>query len=293
MRIALLGLGLIGGSIARALHERGAPGPPGRIVAWSPSGEGPAAAAREGVIDEAAASPQAAITGAELIVLAGPARVCLDDLDRLAGPWAGAVAEDAVITDVASTKSAIVRRADALGLRFVGGHPMAGRETSGYGAARADLFEGRPWVVVAGAADPAAVERVEDLARAVGARPRHMAADVHDDAVAAISHVPLVLSAALVDAIAGVPDAPRAGWDAASELAATGFRDMTRLARGDVAMGSGIVTTNAAPIARHLRDLLDVLGGWLADLDGPDGPDPAAIDRRLRGARERLESDLR
>ena len=87
MRIALLGFGLIGGSIARALHERGTPGPAERIVAWSPSGDGPAVAAREGVIDEAAASPEAAIADADLVILAGPAPVCLEQLDQLAGPW--------------------------------------------------------------------------------------------------------------------------------------------------------------------------------------------------------------
>ena len=292
MRIALLGLGLIGGSIARALRERGSDGAFGsaRLIAWTPSGHGPAAAAGDGVIDEAAVSAEAAIAGADLVVLAGPAPVCLQQSDALAGPWRAALAPDAVITDVASTKAAIVGRAQTLGLRFVGGHPMAGRETSGYAAAKADLFEGRPWVVVpASGVDAAAVERVEGLARAVGARPRRMAADEHDAAVAAISHLPLVVAAALVDAVAGGADHTRDGWPIASELAATGWRDMTRLARGDVDMGSGIVTTNASQIAARLRDLVEVLEGWLAELEG-EAPDGDAITARLRAARDRLES---
>jgi prephenate dehydrogenase len=293
MRIALLGLGLIGGSIARALHEREASDPRPVVVAWSPSGDGPAAAVGDGVIDQAADSPEAAIADADLVVLAGPADACLDDLQRLAGPWRSVLATDAVITDVASTKSAIVGRAEALGLRFVGGHPMAGRETAGYAASRGDLFEGRPWVVVPATADVAAVERVEGLARAVGARPWRMDPGEHDEAVAAISHLPLVLAAALVDAVAGPPESKRDGWPSASELAGTGWRDMTRLARGDVAMGTGIVTTNAAPITDRLRDLVAVLEGWLADLDGQDGPDREAVERRLGAARERLESDPR
>ena len=293
MRIALLGLGLIGGSIARALHERGMSDPDTGVVAWSPSSDGPRAAARDGVIEQATPSPETAIAGADLIVLAGPAPACLEQLDQLAGPWAPALAEDAVITDVASTKSAIVARAQELGLRFVGGHPMAGRETAGFGSADPALFEGRPWVIVPGAADEAAITRVEDLARAVGARPRRMDPDDHDAAVAGISHLPLVLAAALVEAVAGPPDAPRDGWTDASGLTATGWRDMTRLARGDTVMGSGMLTTNALPIAARVRDLIAILDGWLGDLDRPDGPDAEAIDRRLRAARERLEAETR
>lgn len=293
MRIALLGLGLIGGSIARALRGR-APGGAldgASIVAWTPSGDGPTTAASEGVIDEVADSPQAAIAGADLVVLAGPAPVSLEQLDKLAGPWRTALAPDAVVTDVASTKGAIVGRAEAQGLRFVGGHPMAGRETSGYAAAVADLFEDRPWVIVpTSSADAAAVERVEELARAVGARPRRMAAGDHDSAVAAISHLPLIVAAALVDAVAGAPDETRDGWPTASELAASGWRDMTRLARGDVDMGSGIVTTNAAHIAARLRDLVDVLEAWLADLERDGGPDADGITARLQAARDRLGS---
>jgi prephenate dehydrogenase len=291
MRIALLGLGLIGGSIARALRERESAGDLGRarIVAWTPSGGGPSAAVRDGVIDEAAATAEAALSEADLVVLAGPAPVCLEQLDALAGAWRSAPKPDAVITDVASTKAAIVGRAETLGLRFVGGHPMAGRETSGYASARPDLFEGRPWVVVP-SHDETAVARVEDLARAVGAHPRRMAAAEHDAAVAAISHLPLIVAAALVEAVAGGPGEARDGWSTASELAATGWRDMTRLARGDIDMGAGIVTTNAPPIAARVRDLVGVLEVWLADLERDGGPDADVVATRLRAARDRLES---
>ena len=290
MRIALLGFGLIGGSIARALHERDGSEAPLRVVAWSPSGAGPASAERDGVIAAAAASPIEAIADADLIVLAGPAPVVLTQLDDLAGPWRSAVAADAVITDVASTKASIVRRAAGLGLRFVGGHPMAGREASGYGAAQADLFHGRPWVVVPGSADEEAVARVERLALAVGAQPRRLDAAEHDDAVAGVSHLPLVVSAALVEAVAGAPPDDRPGWTVASQLAAGGWRDMTRLARGDIAMGKGILTTNAPSIAARVHDMITVLEGWLADLERDGGADGEAVERRLRAARDRLES---
>jgi prephenate dehydrogenase len=193
---------------------------------------------------------------------------------------------DAVITDVASTKAAIVLRATALGLRFVGGHPMAGREASGYEASTGDLFLGRPWVVVP-TADDDAVARVEALAAATGAHPRRMTAAAHDEAVAAISHLPLVVAAALVEAVAGGSD-DRDDWPTAAGLAASGWRDMTRLARGDVTMGAGIVATNGPAIAARVRDLVMVLEGWLAELERSGGPDEEEVAARLRNARDRL-----
>jgi len=291
MRIALLGFGLIGGSIARALRERDAAPEDIELVAWSPSGHGAGQAARHRTIDAAAATPTAALDGADLVVLAGPAPVVLDQLDQLAGPWRSALTADSVITDVASTKAAIVARAADRRVRFVGGHPMAGRETSGYAAAVPDLFVDRPWVIVPGPdADDATTDRVEMLARAVGARPMRMTADVHDAAVAAISHLPLVLAAALVEAVAGSIGHDRDGWQTAEGLAASGWRDMTRLARGDIDMGAGIVSTNAGPIADRIRDVIAVLEGWLEDLERDGRADAPAIATRLRGARDRLES---
>lgn len=290
MRLALLGFGLIGGSVARALRARAHAGPVDvdEIVAWSPSGAGPAAARRDGVIDEVAATPEAAVAGADLIVLAGPAPDILAQLDQLAGPWRASLRTDAVITDVASTKSAIVERAAALALPFVGGHPMAGREMSGYEASTADLFVDRPWVVVP-SADPAAVARVEGLASATGARPRLMSAEDHDEAVAAVSHLPLVVAAALVEAVVGGGTETHGDWPLAAGLAATGWRDMTRLARGDPIMGAGIAVTNGPRIARRIRDLVSVLDSWAADLERSEGPDREVIAGRLRIARDRLE----
>ncbi len=293
MRVAILGFGLIGGSVARALHQ----GPTSRswqVTAWSPSGHGPAAALAEGVIAVAADRPAAAIADADLIVLAAPATECLGLLDQLAGPWATAMRPGAVVTDVASTKAAVLDRARSLGLRYVGGHPMAGLETSGYDAAVPGLFEGRPWVVVPGDAaaigDAAAVAAVTALAEACGARPVVMTAAAHDAAVAGISHLPLVLSAALVEAVAGAPHGPaRDDWPDAAALAAGSWRDMTRVARGDPAMGAAIAATNAPAIAARLHDLRDAIDSWLEALERPGGPDEGAIEARLRSARARLE----
>jgi prephenate dehydrogenase len=291
MRVAILGFGLIGGSVARALAA--APDAEAwSVAAWSPGGVGPAQAAAEGVIALATRWPEDALDGADLVLLAAPPIETLDLLDALAGRWADHVAPHAVVTDVASTKVRLMERADELGLRFVGGHPMAGRETTGYAASRADLFRGRPWVVVPGGhADPGSVIAVETLAVACGARPVRLGAREHDEAVAGISHLPLVLAAALVEAVAGDGSTDRPGWPLARSLAAGGWRDMTRLARGDVSMGAGIGATNAKALAERLRDVRAVLDAWLADLEGPDGPDVDALADRLRAARERLEEE--
>jgi prephenate dehydrogenase len=287
VRLALLGLGLIGGSIARAVRPYGWP-----VVAWTPSGDGPRRAREAGMVEAAAGSVEEAVTGADLVVLAAPASACLGLLDELAGPARGALAPDAVITDVASTKSLLVGRAAALGLRYVGGHPMAGRETSGFAAAQGMLFQGRPWVIVPRPGDERATGRVEMLAAACGARPVRMDATEHDLAVAAISHAPLVVAAALVEAMAGGPgEAEAVGWPGAASLAATGWASATRLARGDPAMGAAIAATNAGPLAVRLRDVRGRLDEWIAILEasGPGGPaDETALRERLAAARERL-----
>jgi prephenate dehydrogenase len=286
MRLAILGFGLIGGSVARAVRGGGDIG--AATVAWSPSGRGPREAAAAGIVDRAAPNVASAVDGADMVLLAAPPLACLALLDDLGGPLRRALGQ-ALVTDVASTKSAIVARAAARRLRFVGGHPMAGRETSGYGAADARLFVDHPWVVVPDGAHSRDVEAVERLAHACGARPVRMSSDVHDDAVAAISHLPLLAAAALVEAVAGSPGAPRADWPVAAALAATGWRDATRLARGDVEMGAGIAATNAAALARRVRDLRAVLDRWLIDLERDGGPDAERLDARLRAARETLE----
>ena len=289
MHVTFLGLGLIGGSVARALREAGG----WTTAAWTPTGAGPALALASGTIDAAPEALEDALADADLVVLAAPPTACLALLDRLADEARRALPAAAVVTDVASTKARIVDRAGSLGLRFVGGHPMAGRETSGFAAASATLFVGRPWVVVPGdAADGAAIERVEVLARATGAVPVRMDAVAHDAAVAIISHLPIVAAAALVEAVAGVAgEAPPPGWPAAAALAASGWRDATRLARGDATMGAGIAVTNATALAAGLRAYRDRIDAWIALLEasGPSGlPDEAAIRARLASARDRL-----
>ncbi len=280
MHLAFLGLGQIGGSIARAAT---ATGHATRFSAWTPNGAGPGLAESDGIV--AAATAADAVRGADLIVLAAPPLACLDLLDDLGGPLGRALAPDAVITDVASTKASIVARARIHGLRFVGGHPMAGRELAGYLAADPGLVRDRPWVIVpASPVDVAADARVVELIAACGARAVRMTADEHDAAVASVSHLPLVLSAALVETMSTT-----AGWPEARRLAAGGWAGMTRLARGDVEMGTGILATNGAAVADRLRSLRAVLDGWLAELEA-DEIDAQTVRTRLALAHDAARS---
>ena len=302
MRVAFLGFGQIAGSVARAL--RASPDPRwqrAHLAAWSPTGVGPARARRDGTLDLAASDAASALDGADIAILGAPPIQVLGLIDELGDALRQALAPDAILTDVASTKAAIMERAARQGLRFVGGHPMAGREQAGYEAADAALFIGRPWIIVPGQdAAEADVERVEDLARAIGSNPLRMTGPAHDAATAAISHLPLLVSAALVEAVAGGASGPagaagpdgateRPVWVDAAPIAAGGWRDTTRLARGDVAMGSGIIATNAGPIAALLREMRRVLDEWQAELDRPAGPDAEWVAKRLAVARDRLE----
>jgi prephenate dehydrogenase len=286
--IAFLGLGLIGGSIVKALRAGGAGSPTEpalRITAWSPKGTGPGLALAEGLIDGAAADPRDAIGDADLVVIAAPPLETIELVNRLGTDLRAALPAGAVVTDVSSTKAAVMRAAGRAGLRFVGGHPMAGRERAGYEASSADLFRDRPWVVVSApdAADGAA-DTVRWLAAACGARPLDLDAATHDSAVAAISHLPLIASAALMEAVARDDDSD---WRLQRSLAASGWEGMTRLARGDARMGAGIAATNAEALSAMLGRYRDVIDDWIAAL-GAGEPDAAALERRLEAARARL-----
>jgi prephenate dehydrogenase len=234
--IAVVGLGLIGGSLARALTAAGY-----RVLGVDRPRVRRAARAA-GAVARTANTVDAA-TGVDIVVLAAPPsanRTLLRRLAKVAGP-------DLVITDVGSVKGPIVRDAARLGLTsFVGGHAMAGTERRGFGASSGDLFRGAVWWLVP-AADPTATRRVRSLVRAVGARPSNIDAAGHDRVVAFLSHVPQVASWALLEAA-------RADSVARRHLASAGpgFRDMTRLARSPKGLWAEILRENRAEVARAL-----------------------------------------
>lgn len=186
---------------------------------------------------------------------------------------------EAVVTDVASVKQRVVAEVRAHAgqevRRYVGSHPMAGRERSGAGAADCDLFVGRPWVIVADGATPQAELVVRNLAVDVGATPLRMAAAEHDEAVAAVSHVPQLVSSLLAARLEELPESALA-------LAGQGLRDTTRIAASDPRLWSAILVGNAGPVVgllRALREDLDTLIGGIA----PAAVDPASPDYTAAG----------
>jgi len=253
-QIAVVGCGLIGGSVALAVREAW---PACRLIAID---RAPVvdAARRLGVADDGGEDLGLA-DGAELIVLAAPVRQNIALLQGLAAGVQGS----AIVHDVGSTKRAIVEAARALPgrLRFVGGHPLAGAATGGVEAARADLFHGRPWILTPSpACDPADVDRVTSLASAVGALPRTMDPVAHDRLMAYLSHLPQLAVSALMQVVG-----ERTGSDGL-RLAGTGLRDTTRLASSPPGTWRDVTATNPEALGVAIDDLTAALQRLKADL---------------------------
>lgn len=191
--------------------------------------------------------------------------------DRTAEVVAAELAKnpEALVTDVASVKAGPLAELAAAGApveRYLGSHPMAGRERSGPIAARADLFLGRPWVITPhGRSTDEQAARLEALALDLGATPVRLPADRHDDAVAVVSHAPQLVASLLA---ARLVDAPAH----ATDLAGQGLRDTTRIAASDPALWVQILSANAERIAPVLEDLRDDLDAVLAALEAPSAP---------------------
>jgi prephenate dehydrogenase len=254
MNAAVIGVGLIGGSLARALR---AAGPISVVGVVSPE-EANVPHARWDALD--AVVPLDAVRGADVVFLCTPIRVALAMLPEVCG----IVREGhAIVTDVCSTKERICAVADALDwgtAAFVGGHPMAGKEAGGYAASSRFLLHNAPYVLTPTEKTPArAVDAVSALLeRTLDARIHRLTPFAHDAIVAAISHVPHVLASTLVALVADIADAT----PAATTLAAGGFRDMTRIASGDPTLWSDIIETNA-----HIAPLIEQ---WIACIRAHD-----------------------
>lgn len=254
-RIAIIGLGLIGGSIGLALKGAGLGDV--EIAGVARSRETAQKAKKLGAIDVDARTPEDAVRGARLVIVASP----ILTMPRIFEEIAPALADGAVVTDAASTKGAVMRWAKEklpASVYFVGGHPMAGKETTGIDVADADLFRGNPWVIVPSVDAPeAAVHSVIALAQTVGAEPLFMDADEHDSYVAAISHLPLTVASALFSIAYG-----SAAWPELASLAASGFRDTTRLASSSPEMAHDIMQTNRDNVAHWIDRLMEELAAY-------------------------------
>lgn len=243
--VAILGLGLMGGSLARALR---AVREPPRLTAWTPAGGEPARALAEGVIDAAAPTLADAVSRARVVVLAAPVGASIALLPEIAR----VAPSDAVITDVCSVKAPLGAAAGAAGIadRFVGAHPMCGSHDAGWDASRVDLFDGATvWIVPAGA--EAATRRVEALWSALDAVPERTTAAMHDRLMAHASHVPQILASALGRALA------QAG--VSRVRLGPGGSDMTRLAASPPDLWADLLL--------HNRDaLLDAIPRIVAEM---------------------------
>jgi prephenate dehydrogenase len=245
--VAIVGVGLIGGSFGLALRRAGFEG---RIVGVS-SPQTIRTAIERGAIDEGADLARA-VGGADLVFLSSPISVIADQLgavDQYARPGT-------LITDAGSTKGVICRTAEEKVRRglFLGGHPMAGKERSGIPAAEADLFQGRTWAVCPndeGLLRETCVTEFLDWVRAVGARIEVLSPAEHDSAVAFTSHLPQLLSTALA---ACLRDAEQA-----TELAGPGLVDMTRLASSPYGIWKDILSTNEPAIRVAVESFLSYL----------------------------------
>jgi prephenate dehydrogenase len=259
-RAAILGTGLIGASVGIGLRGLG-----WVVVGWDPDDEAAAGAIRCGAVDRMAATHEEALAEADLVVLAGPPLAIEETLRTLR--------TDALVTDVAGVKAPMVAAARHLPL-YVGGHPMAGRETSGPAGASGSLFRGATWVLTPDGAGVDEVATMEELVRGLGAVPVRMDAVEHDAAVAAISHLPQVVASALVNRVARHP--------AALDLAAGGFRDLTRIALSDPTWWADVLIENRKELGALLRKLSQDLSAW-ADLI--ESEDRASVGAEMLAAR--------
>lgn len=264
MRIAIIGLGLIGGSIGLALKQ--ADWQKAEIVGYVRRSELRPMALSSGAVDNVESSLKATVRGADLIIIATPVLTIKDIFSQIAAD----LPPDSIVTDTASTKVQVMRWAEELlppRTSFVGGHPMAGKETSGIKAAEADLFHNCVYCLTpATQAKPAAVQTVADMVKTLGATPLTIGAEEHDNLVAGISHLPLLLSIALVSATTQSPS-----WEQMSKLAASGYRDLTRLASGNPEVNAHICLSNQASIISWIDKFsgeLQRLRKFLANGDG-------------------------
>jgi prephenate dehydrogenase len=276
LRVAILGVGLIGGSIGLAARGRAG----AEVCGYDPDAAVRAKALELGAIDMQAPDVAAAVASADVVFVAAPVGA-LGESVRIALAAAG---PDCVVSDVGSTKRVL---ADAAAdERFVGGHPLAGAETAGVENAREDLFDGATWYLTPAKGSTAGVlyERLHRLLSRFGARPTAIDADTHDRLMASVSHLPHVLANLLVSQTASLLG------EESERLPAVGpsFRDATRVAGANSAIWTDIYMSNRDALIAGIDELagrLHDVRGWLA---ADDAPAVTAWNERARAERERL-----
>lgn len=251
-QITVIGLGNIGGSIALAVRNNEAADV--TVTAYVRRPEAGREALRLGIVDGVSDDLGEAVAGADLVVLATPVSA-MEVLMQQINPH---LATGAVVVDVGSTKvdvNAMGRQHIGPAATFVGGHPMAGSAAAGLSGANGELFKGTVFCVVPEPDTPrTACQALEQLLEWIGARPLQLSAPQHDLCVANVSHLPMLLASVLVTTMTNSSQ-----WDVTSQLAAQGFREMTRMAAGSAEVRQSICSTNRQAIAGAIDDFIDTL----------------------------------
>jgi len=278
-KVAIIGVGLIGGSLARVLRDAGVAE---EVIGFGRNVEHLQQAVNLGAIDRAASSLADAVKDADLVVLATPVGATKDLLADIA-PM---LAETTVVTDVGSTKSGVTHIAretlkDHFGY-FVPGHPIAGREESGVTASSGDLFKDHVVVLTpVSETRKTAVSRVQNLWKLAGAEVSLLDPEIHDQIFAACSHVPHVLAFMLVDLLVRQDN-----HKAVFEFSAGGFRDFTRIASSDPVMWRDICLENSKAIAGVLRQYQSEIKKTIDAIELGDGKKLIETFERAKHARD-------
>jgi prephenate dehydrogenase len=280
LRIAVLGVGLIGGSIGLAARRRlGA-----CVVGYDADAGALARASELGVIDEACGELGQAARSADYVFVATPVGATV----AAARAALAAAGPGCVVSDVGSTKRHVAR--EVSDPRFVPGHPLAGAETAGAQSAREDLFDGAVWYLTPGARDAApALARLDALVEQLGATPVVLAPEAHDRLMASVSHLPHVLANVLV--AQALRSAPPPGGDPRAAAAVgtnPSFRDATRVAGANTAVWTDIYVSNADLLAEALDEAIRELSGVRDALDAEDAAALTVWNDAAGAAREQL-----
>ena len=289
MRLGILGLGLIGASLAKAVRPSQLYS---EIVGYGHRQTTVQAALEQGIIDRAVSSAAELVYQCDLVLIATPTLLAEQQLVELIG-HANQLERPPVLTDAASVKGNLYRAIDALGLAqwpsfVVLGHPIAGSEKSGVHAARADLFDRHRVILTPqSSTDPTAIAVVTDLWEAAGAEVLSMSVQLHDQVLAATSHLPHMLAYALVDTLATSDLA-----DDIFQFAAGGFRDFTRIASSDPVMWRDIALANRTELLQALDQFTAGVQRLRTAIEADDTSTITAIFERAKGSRDDLLSTL-
>jgi arogenate dehydrogenase (NADP+) len=248
MKIGIVGLGLIGGSLGLDLRKQGY-----KIIGVSRQGKTCQTALERGVVDEAS-TDVSFLAAAEVIIICTPIATIAPTVKQLVPH----LNSDTIITDVGSVKQPIVAACSQLWSNFVGGHPMAGTAEQGIDAAISNLFQGAAYVFTpTEQTSPTAIEKLQQIAKSVGAIPYICSPEVHDRAVAWISHLPVMISASLINSCLSEKDS--AVLNLAQQLASSGFKDTSRVGGGNPELGVMMAKYNRQFLMRSLLQYRDNL----------------------------------